>query len=369
MRKNLISASLIAVALFLWLLSGLIFNDSDEESSLAISEQQLVANPADERKLVTVRAAISKAEKRARVLVLRGRTQSKRSVEVKAEIAGNVVKRVVERGSRVEAGDVLCQLAIDDRQVSVAEAKASLKDAQIEYQGSLKLKQQGLQSDTAIARALAKLESAKAQLRRQDLNLQRVSIVAPFDGVIENLKMNVGDYATPGAVCATLIDLDPMLISADVTEAEVDNMEVGNLVSGTTSTGSQIDGTLTFIGKQSDPLTRTYPIEITVENKDYRLRSGLTTTARIRLDEVYSHKVSPALFTLNDEGDFGVRVIGENNVVEFFKILIIEDSPEGVWVTGLPDTVNLITVGQEFVLTGQTVDPVYPEATATEAIN
>lgn len=367
MRKNLITASLIAVGFVLWMISGLIFNESEGEPVLAISEQQLRVKPQAEQKRETVRAAMSTAEQRARILVLRGRTQSKRSVDVKAEIAGNVVKRAVERGSRVEAGDVLCQLAIDDREVSVAEAKASLKDAQIEYQGSLKLKKQGLQSETAIARSKAQLEAAKAQLRRQDLNLQRTRIVAPFGGVIENLQMNVGDYATPGAVCATLIDLDPMLISADVTEAEVDNMEVGNMVTGTTSTGAEIVGELTFIGKQSDPLTRTYPIEITVENKDYSLRSGLTTTARIQLDEVGAHNVSPALFTLNDAGDFGIRTIGDDNVVVFFKISIIEDSPEGVWITGLPDTVSIITVGQEFVLTGQIVDPIYSEASLSEA--
>ena len=367
MRKNLITASLIFVGLLLWLISGLIFNESEGEVAPTLSEQQLRTKPKAEQKRVTVRAAISKAERRARILVLRGRTESKRSVDVKAEIAGNVIKRAVERGSRVESGDLLCQLAIDDRDASVAEAKAALKNAKIDYQGSLKLKQQGLQSETDIARAEAQLESAKAQLRRQDLNLARTRITAPFSGVVENLQMNEGDYATPGAVCATLIDLDPMLVSADVTEAEVDNMEVGNLVSGTTSTGAQIVGKLTFIGKQSDPMTRTYPVEITVENSDYSLRSGLTTTARIQLDEVYAHKVSPALFTLNDAGDFGVRTIGENNVVEFFKVVIIEDTPTGVWITGLPDTVHLITVGQEFVLTGQTIDPVYPADPSTEA--
>ncbi|MEH6581410.1 MAG: efflux RND transporter periplasmic adaptor subunit [Halioglobus sp.] len=367
MRKNLITASLIAGALFLWLLSGLVFNDSESGTTPAISEQKKHGKPAAERKRVTVRVSISNAEKRARILVLRGRTESKRSVDVKAEIAGNVVKRVVERGSRVETGDLLCQLAIDDRGVAVAQAKATLIDAKIQHQGSLKLKQQGLQSETAIAGAQAKLESAKAQLRRQELNLQRTGIVAPFGGVIEDLQMNVGDYATPGAVCATLIDLDPMLVSAQVTEAEVDKLEVGNFVSGTTSTGAPIEGELTFIGKQSDPLTRTYPIEVTVENKDYRLRSGLTTTARIQLDEVLAHKVSPALFTLNDEGDFGVRVVGDDDVVDFFKVVIIEDSPQGVWITGLPDTVHLITVGQEFVLTGQTVKPIYPADSAIEA--
>ena len=366
MRKNLIIALLISAGLFLWLMSGLIFNNSASEPVPAISEQQLRAKPETDKKRATVRAAVSQAEKRARILVLRGKTDSKRSVDVKAEIAGSVINRPAERGSRVESGDVLCQLAIDDRDAAVAEADAALKDAQISYQGSLKLQQRGLQSETAIAKAKANLESAKVQLRRQQLNLARTRVVAPFGGVVENVQMNVGDYATPGAVCATLIDLDPMLVRADVTEAEVDNMEVGTRVVGATSSGAQIVGTLTFIGKQSDPMTRTYPIEITVENSDYSLRSGLTTTAKMQLGEVYAHKISPALFTLNDAGELGVRTIAENNVVNFFKVEIIEDTNEGVWVTGLPDTVKLITVGQEYVLTGETVDPVYPASSSDE---
>ena len=107
--------------------------------------------------------------------------------------------------------------------------------------------------------------------------------------------MNVGDYAAPGASCATIIDLNPMLITADVTEAEVENLSPGDAVSGATSTGLKIEGILTFIGKQSDPVTRTYPVEITVDNSDYVLRSGLTSTVRISLDEVYAHLVSPVL--------------------------------------------------------------------------
>ena len=116
---------------------------------------------------------------------------------------------------------------------------------------------------------------------------------------------------------------------------------------------------LTFIGKQSDPVTRTYPVEITVENSDYSLRSGLTTTLRVAVDEVPAHRLSPALFTLDDSGQMGVRIVGDDNIVEFHTVSVIEDSPQGVWVTGLPETTRLITVGQEFVLQGQVVEPLY----------
>ena len=85
---------------------------------------------------------------------------------------------------------------------------------------------------------------------------------------------------------------------------------------------------------------------------------------RIELNEVLAHRVSPALFTLDDAGALGVRAIDQDNRVVFYAVDVIEDTPEGAWVTGLPSAVNLITVGQEFVLVGQLVDPVYVGARA-----
>lgn len=368
MRKNLITASLIAAFLVIWLLSGLLFGEPEVTSHPTLAEQGASAVSPANSSVTRVRARIFEAELRTRFLVMRGRTESKRSVEVKAEIAGKVVNRPLDRGDTVKRGALLCELAVDDRSAALTEAKASLVEAKIEYEGSLKLKEQGLQSQTAIARASARLESARAQLRRMELNMERTRITAPFDGVVEQLQMNVGDYAAPGAICATLIDLDPMLITADVTEAEVENLSDGDRVKGSTSTGLEINGSLTFIGKQSDPVTRTYPVEITVDNSDYHLRSGLTSTVRISLDEVYAHRVSPALFTLNDQGEFGLRLVEEGNRVGFRAIEVIEDTDQGVWVTGLPRTVTLITVGQEYVLAGQTIDPLYPQDTASDSV-
>ena len=368
MRKNLITASLIAASLVIWLLSGLLFGEPEVTSHPTLAELRTSAVSPANSAVPRVRARVLEAELRTRFLVMRGRTESKRSVEVKAEIAGKVVNRPLGRGDTVKQGELLCELAVDDRSASLTEAKALLIEAKIEYEGSLKLKEQGLQSQTSIARASARLESARAQLRRMELNMARTRITAPFDGVLEKLQMNVGDYAAPGSICATLIDLDPMLITADVTEAEVEKLSDGIRVNGATSTGLEIDGRLTFIGKQSDPVTRTYPVEITVDNSDYQLRSGLTATVRISLDEVFAHHVSPALFTLNDQGEFGLRVIDEGNRVGFLAIEVIEDTNQGVWVTGLPPTVTLITVGQEYVLAGQTVDPLYPPNTASGSV-
>jgi multidrug efflux system membrane fusion protein len=357
MSKNLISASIVAAVLLLWLGSGLFVDDTTPQEHAALADQKPPSTAA--RGLRQVRVETIHSESRTRFLVLRGRTESKRMVEVKAEISGKVVSRPVERGMQVSTGDLLCEVAVDDREVAVADAQAALEDARIEHEGSLKLKQEGLLSEIAIAGSYARQEAARAQLHRQKLNLQRTRIAAPFDGLVEDLQMNTGDYATPGAPCATLIDLNPMLVGADVTEAEVEKLRIGDIVSGRTSVGRELTGTVTFVGKQSDPVTRTYPVEITVENADYSIRSGLTVNVRIGLGDVLAHQVSPALLTLGDAGELGLRTLDPSNKVVFHTVQIIEDGSAGVWITGLPAATQLITVGQEFVSAGEIVEPLF----------
>jgi multidrug efflux system membrane fusion protein len=370
MSKNLISASLIGLALAVWLGSGYLRAEPPEGHqpgalsagpSPATSNGAIVADVNNR-----VRVSVISAESRTRHVVLRGRTESKRMVDVKAEIAGAIVTRPVERGVKVEKGDLLCEVAVEDRQAALQEARAALHTARIEYQGSLELQKQELLSDVAIANSQARLEAARAMVHRQELNLSRTRIEAPFSGVVENLHMNIGDYAVPGASCATLIDLDPMLITARVTEAEVDYLSKAQTVSGYTATGRELQGSVSFGGKQSDSETRTYPVEITVENNDYSIRSGLTVAIRIGVEEVRAHQVPPSLLTIDDAGEMGLRIVDNSNKVAFRTVKIIEDGADGMWITGLPGTVNLITVGQEYVAVGDFVEPVFSSKDADQ---
>lgn len=359
MSSNLISAAVLAGAVALWMAAGHFTDSSNAATPASAQGPAAFSAQSQPSTLNRVRVDVLAAEYRTRSVVLRGKTESKRVVDVKSEISGNIVSRPVERGMRVEQGDLLCELAVDDRGVAVQEARAALETARIELEGSLKLQDEELLSEVAIAASQARKEGAKAHLRRQELNLARTRIVAPFAGVVEDLHMNVGDYAIPGATCATLIDLDPMLVRADVTEAEVETLSVGQPVSGMSVAGRTLDGVVSFVGKQSDPDTRTYPVEITVDNQDYSIRSGLTVTMRIGVEQVPAHQVASSLLGLDDAGVLGIRTLDDANRVVFSPVEILEDGFDGVWVTGLPDTVNLITVGQEYVTPGETVHPVF----------
>ena len=76
---------------------------------------------------------------------------------------------------------------------------------------------------------------------------------------------------------------------------------------------------------------------------------------RVPLNKVKAHLIPSYLLSLNDEGELGIKIV-ENEIVKFLLIQIIEDGLDGLWVSGLPDDVTIITVGQEYVINGQNVN-------------
>ena len=153
--------------------------------------------------------------------------------------------------------------------------------------------------------------------------------------------------------------MDPMLLVGRVSEQEVAELTVGQEAIGYLRNGVSVRGPVSFIGQQNDPTTRTYEIEIELANPQQSIRSGITTEIHIPVESVLAQKVSPALFSLDDNGGVGIRTINEDNIVEFHPVSILSDAVDGVWVSGLPNRAGVITVGQELVTAGERVDPVF----------
>ena len=358
MKKTFLTSGIIAITIFGWLMSGYLTKPATEFTASLADQNALAAKVDFETPPTKVRVQSLTASTRTRFAVIRGKTENKRTVEVKTETTGRIEARLIERGSEVKEGQVLCKIAIEDRRVAVDEALQTLNKAKIDYQGALRLKRQGFNSESTIAEKKAQLATANAMLKRREIALAKTKVTAPFDGVVENLGLEVGDYAAPGNSCATLIDLDPMLMIGQVSEKVVLELKVGEEVFGILNNGTTVTGKLSFIGKQSDPATRTYPIEAQLGNEMGFLRSGLTTEIQIPTEEVSAHQISPAIFTLDDSGKIGIRTVNEKDIVEFHHIEILSEDKKGTWVTGLPEHARIITVGQELVIQGERVDPV-----------
>ncbi len=348
-KGSYVWAAGIAILLALWILSGYV--GADEQA-----EAQNDTNLSSVQDIQKVRAVSSTARRYAAAVTVRGRTEASRSVTVRAETVGRVTSVSDSEGKIVKAGDVLCELALDDREAKRVEAEAKTKQALIEYEAAKKLMAKGYRSETQEAAAEAAYTAAQAVSEQIALDIERTKMRAPFDGVFDERSVEVGDYVRPGDSCGTVVDHEPMFVVGRVSEREVMKIEVGSIGEAQLFSGEKIEGKVRFISVRADEATRTFRVEVELPNPDASIREGITAITRIATEPVLAHRISPAILTLNDQGQMGVKVLDEKNVVSFRAIEIVSDQSAGVWVTGLDKQSTIITVGQEYVRDGEKVD-------------
>lgn len=348
-NKNYRISAIIAAALLVWLASGLVVKSEDAAESSA------QAAAKDHKPLTEVRARRIQAEPYPLAVAVTAQTEANRAVALRAEVGGQVEALPVAEGNTVKKGEVVCRLAVEDRAQRLEEAEAAVAKAQIDYDGAQRLESGGFQSKTAIANAKAQLEAAKANLLRRRLDLEKTAIRAPFDGIVDVRPVDIGDLMRPGDTCATVIDLDPLVVSAEVSEEEVVRVKKGTVAKARLATGEEVTGAVRYVSRQADDVTRTFRVEAAVDNPDMQLMSGITADLDIQVGTVPAHLISASLLTLDDHGELGVRVLNEGKRVEFYNVELIGDAGDGVWVTGLPESTLLITVGHQYVGIGEEV--------------
>jgi len=366
-KKQQLLAAVILVAVVAWMGLPIVSPDNAEtvigdSRTKPITVVALPEGGADSESpdVVTVRAERINSQTYIERIRVRGRTQAYRHVEVRAEEAGRIIGNPVNRGARINEGDVLCEIAVDNREVNLQEAVSRREQAEFEYEGALDLQEQGLQSDVVVAQLKAALESSKAAVARAKLALEKTKIVAPFDGIVETRTVEVGDLLNIGAVCASILDDSPMLLVGLVPEQDVGALATGARVTGRLLSGEEVEGTVSYLARAADSISRSYRIEIEVDSRYENLREGVTVEILVNANEVIAHRIPSSSLTLDDTGKVGVKIIDRNNTVQFYNIEIIGDETNqldpGIWVTGLRDTVTLVTLGQEIVFPGQIVE-------------
>lgn len=359
MKRSYIAALAVAAIFVLWMLSGQLGDSGDSEPAVSLAaERETRSERQTEEALTRVRVRAMSAEPRQARLVARGRTEANRRVAVRSETSARTVELPTAEGSLVAAGDLLCKLDEGNRAARLEESEAAVRLAEMEYEGARRLDERGLQSATASASASASLATARAQHRQNELDLAYTRIAAPFDGVLERRPVELGDFLQAGGLCGEVIDLDPLLLIGHVAERDIRRLEIGAAASGRLLTGERVSGEIRYLARAADPTTRTFRIEVAVPNPDAELREGITTEIHLPGAIQPAHQVPAAVLALDDAGELGVRIVNSDDRVEFHHVEILQDAPEGLWVTGLPERIRLIVVGQELVLPGEQVEPI-----------
>lgn len=367
--------------------------------------------------VIRVMAKRSVAQEIGTQVRLRGETEAARQVSVVAETSGKIVSPPLRKGAFVQEGEQLCSIDPGTRDASLAEAQARLaeaiarrpevearvpeaearlseaqarlEEARINATAAVRLSEDGFASQTRVANTeaavqsaqaaivsaeagvkaaqagldslQASIESAQAAVARAQTEIDRLQITAPFAGVLETDTAELGSLLQPGALCATVIQLDPIKVVGFVPETQIGRVEVGAMAGARFNQGPDVQARVTFLSRSADPTTRTFRVELTVPNRELSIRDGQTAEILIQSQGVQAHLLAGSSLTLNDEGALGVRIIDENSAAKFLPVTVLRDTAEGIYVTGLPDQVDVITVGQEFVTDGVIVAPSFEE--------
>lgn len=350
-----------SVIIAIWMLSG-ILSSPPHETPQAPVEKEL-----NDVFAVQVERYIS--EKITPELTVHGETQANRRVDITSEVEGKVIKIHAREGDFVKQGQLILEIDPQDKPQRLKQAQALAKQREFEYAANEKLIAQGLQNKTRLAESESLLEAAKAQVKALEIDITGTKIRAPFDGILENRNVELGTYLRMGTAVISVMDFNPFIIKGYIAEKDLHKIKIGNQASGKMIDGKTYSGKIRYVSSQSYQASRTFAVELEISNPSERQVNGVSAQILIPLKESDAILISPALLSLNDKGILGAKHVNNDQNVEFTPVELVKAQSDGVWISGLPNPVDLIITGQSFVSSGEKVKPVFKKHPIKEISN
>ncbi|MBU6953293.1 efflux RND transporter periplasmic adaptor subunit [Hahella sp. HN01] len=337
----------IIVALAVWLMAGPVQTAQTEAPEAAKQEK---AAPTK------VAYKVAQAETIKKALEIQGQIDVWRQVNLQSRLGSTVEKVAAERGRRVNQGDLLLTLNEEDLPAQMAQAKAQVDVARSELKAAKSLMQRGLQAETELKSKQAALASAEAAVARLEQDLKHTRIHAPFAGVIEDRMVELGQTVQEGVTLVRLIDDHKLKLIGQAPQQQVGLISIGQPVTAHLLNGETLTGRVSFIAAQADANTRSFTVEAELDNPQRLRVAGSTATLNIDVGDVMAHRISAALLSLDEKGRLSVEYLDADQRIARTPVERIRASNTELWVSGLPETVKLITMGRGYAKLGEKVD-------------
>ena len=305
-----------------------------------------------------VEVKMFKKSKFSKKIKLRGFSEASRTVVLKAQVDGKISTKQFDKGNFYKAGTQLLLIDPEDKVAKVKEMEALLNQRKKEYEVAESLFKKGFRSEVKLSQSLTNFENALALYEKSQVALNNTKVSMPFDSTIEDSYVELGDYLKKGDSIAKVVDLDPIFVSSTANEKEISNIRINQ--NARVKIGDIFfDGMINYISKTSDPNTRSFKIQVKVQNNDYKILSGLTSEIQILGPTTEAFFIPSSLVTLNNEGKIGVKIIFDAKV-KFIPIQIISDTGNGYWINSKElnknEFIDIIIQGQDFTVEGEQVD-------------
>ncbi len=346
-RATWIAAAFV-IAIVVWMGSGYVL-PSEEADPPQVAETRVTP--------VTVAVEQSSVEPVTLFFQAEGQALPDRDTAIRAETSGDVAEVLVAKGEEVIDGAVIARLSTTRAEADLSRAREELSRAQREFDNATELLERGVATADRLSEARADLAAAEAALTGAEQSRESLNIVAPFGGRIETLTLDPGEFVQAGAEVGRIVDNRPLTVAIQVPQQALNRIKNGQDATVNFITGEKREGTVSFVGTSANAETRTFLAEINVANANGAIPAGISAEIRIPTGTADAHFVQASTVSLSTEGRLGVKTVDADNRVVFNPIEIVRAEIDGIWVTGLPETVRVITVGQGFVNEGEIVAP------------
>lgn len=361
-RTHQILAIVVLAATAVWVLTG----DFARLGSDAVAEapREAASAPAPGSSLRKVRIASPELRDYARQIRVSGVTEADKISVLAARTSGIIRDLAVEDGTVVVTGDVLMSLDGPEKFAAVETGQALVAQRKAQSDAAEALAKTGEGARIAADTARADLAAAQAQLREAQSEVEQLDVIAPFDGVVDDVSAEQGSWVQLGAEVATILSLDPLVVRGEISERERGAVRPGTPASVRLATGAEIGGQVRRVRNQASETTRTFQIEVEIPNPDAGIPAGMTAEILLRAAEVPVAMVPRSVVTLGSDGAVGVRIVGPDDVVGFLPVVLVDDTPDGLAISGVPAGTRIIVAGQDLVSEGDRVVPVTDEGGA-----
>lgn len=326
---------------------------SNYTQKIAALERELgeEAAPLKPESSLVVEVKQLSSEKFSRHFEVTGYMEAVQDAYISPEINGQIDNILVKRGARVRKGKLLIKLNTDVTEKSIEEVKTNLELATRLYEKQEELWEQNIGSEIQYLEVKNGKESLEARLATLERQLEMAQVRAPFNGIVDDIMVRQGEIAAPGMQLVRLVNLGTMRVSARVSEAYLNSVKENDMVELRFASypDMMLKSGVNRLGEVIDQVTRTFTLEVILDNKDERLKPNMLTTVRITDYSENNALVVPTIILKEDfKGTFLFLLIaeGEKNIAQ--KVYV----QRGITVQDQTMILNGINPGDNVIIKG-----------------
>lgn len=294
----------------------------------------------------------------ARAIRISGHTLSDKRSDLAVRTGGVIEELPVKQGDWIDAGDLVLSLETEGKAAAVETARQLLVQREAELAATEALVKRGTLPSMRADEARSAIAAARSQLETAQAELDRNRVLAPFSGYVDRVNVEQGSSVMQGAQIATLISIDPILATGEISEHDLHFVKIGDSADVRLVDGTTLKGSLRYISREATPQTRTFPLEIAISNPDGKIPAGMTAEITLHGQPVSAVILPRSVVTLSADGDLGIRILNADDTVAFIPIDLIDDTPHGLVLGGIPENSRIIVAGQDLVTDGEKVNAV-----------